>query len=371
MSSISRLVPSINRLVPYIPRLVPSIPRLVPSIPRLVLYISRLVPSIPRLVASTHRLVPSIHGLVPYIPMLVSSITRLVPSMPRQVPSIPRLVPSIPRLVPSIPRLVPSIHRLVPSIPRLVPSNPKLVPSIPRLVPSIPRLVPSIPRILPSIPRLVPSIHRLLPWLWRNYTLRSTGSNAGCQLSRCLTHGAQPSQSTKWHVANQGGQILSQPTHWKVVRHYRTATHNLTMIRIPAIHSPLKSDVDDVNVFVNHSPNKTATTLPAPARTLNRPSGLPYDKQSMPIRPVILNHGAWWSRSNGPSNQSTGRSNKPVLVGCKQSPVAGQHHSKASKSSTSFTEKVVYCVDNVSSLTSEDDVTNFVSGLDVLFWSEE
>ena len=69
-------------------------------------------------------------------------------------------------------------------------------------------------------------------------------------------------------------------------------------------------------------------------------------------------------RSNGPSNRATGR-NKPLLVGCKQSPVAGQHHPKAAKSWTNCIEKVVYCVDNVSSLTSAEDPTNFVSGLDV------
>ena len=71
------------------------------------------------------------------------------------------------------------------------------------------------------------------------------------------------------------------------------------------------------------------------------------------------------SRSNGPSNRSTGRNNKPLLVECEHSPVAGQHHPKAAKSWTNFIEKVVYCVDNVSSLTSAEDLTNFVSGIDV------
>ena len=70
-------------------------------------------------------------------------------------------------------------------------------------------------------------------------------------------------------------------------------------------------------------------------------------------------------RSNGPSNRSTGRNNKPLLVGCKQSPAADQHHPKAAKSWTNFIEKVVYCVDNASSLTSAEDLTYFVSGLGV------
>ena len=45
------------------------------------------------------------------------------------------------------------------------------------------------------------------------------------------------------------------------------------------------------------------------------------------------------SRSNGPSNRSTGRNNEQLLVGCKQSPVTGQHHPKAAKSWTNFIEK--------------------------------
>ena len=82
-----------------------------------------------------------------------------------------------------------------------------------------------------------------------------------------------------------------------------------------------------------------------------------------PVDAYMIRPTLW--RSNGPSNRSTGRNNKPLLVGCKQSPVAGKHHPKAAKSWTNFIKKVVYCVDNVSSLTSADDLTNFVSGLDV------
>ena len=56
-----------------------------------------------------------------------------------------------------------------------------------------------------------------------------------------LTQGTRPAPSTKRHdVVNQGGQSLSQPTHWASRTSLSTITHNLTLIRIPAIHSPLK-----------------------------------------------------------------------------------------------------------------------------------
>ena len=57
-----------------------------------------------------------------------------------------------------------------------------------------------------------------------------------------LTQDTRPAPSIKRHdVVNR--QSLSQPTHWatgQVTRHYRTIIHNSTLIRIPAIHSPLK-----------------------------------------------------------------------------------------------------------------------------------
>ena len=45
-------------------------------------------------------------------------------------------------------------------------------------------------------------------------------------------------------------------------------------------------------------------------------------------------------RSNGPSNRATGCNNKPLLVGCKQSPVAGQHHPKAAKTGRTLLKRL-------------------------------
>ena len=53
--------------------------------------------------------------------------------------------------------------------------------------------------------------------------------------------------------------------------------------------------------------------------------------------------------------------NKPLLIGNKISPGNNDHHPRAAKSWTNFTEKAVYCIDNVCVDTSAEELTQFVS----------
>ena len=56
-----------------------------------------------------------------------------------------------------------------------------------------------------------------------------------------LTQGARPAPSTKRHdVVIKAVRVCHNQHTGQVARHYRKITHNLTLIRIPAIHSPLK-----------------------------------------------------------------------------------------------------------------------------------
>ena len=52
--------------------------------------------------------------------------------------------------------------------------------------------------------------------------------------------------------------------------------------------------------------------------------------------------------------------NKPIRIGNKISPGNNGHHSRAAKSWTNFTEKAVYCIDNVGVDTSAEELIQFV-----------
>ena len=174
-----------------------------------------------------------------------------------------------------------------------------------------------------------------------------------------LTQGTRPAPSTKRHdVVNR--QSLSQPTHWAS----RTSLSD--------DNSQLDVDTDPGDSFtvevrrgrrkrLRKSQSQQDCGNVADIGVNAQPTVWPSVRQTVDAYTTR----STLSRSNGPSNISTGRNNKLLLVGCKQSPAAGQHYPKAAKSWTNFIEKVVYCVDNVSSLTSAEDLTNFVSGLDV------
>ena len=102
-----------------------------------------------------------------------------------------------------------------------------------------------------------------------------------------LTQGTRLAPSTKRHdVVNR--QSLSQPTHWAS----RTSLSD--------DNSQLDVDTDPGDPFTvemkrerrkrlrkSHSQQDYGNAADIGA-TLNRPSGLPYDKQSMPIRPGLL-----------------------------------------------------------------------------------